>query len=177
MLLSISVTGFDVTVRLRRELGEEDEARMPGVLSLTLGDRIEASVQVDQLLNRPLPEHLLLVPYLDLPELRQSFRGYVVRLGPLLYLCIIPEHIESNVDLQRSLRKHPQIRLFPDRPRFVGYRECARVPRRKFSSVVEQLQKKARSPLHNVGLILRSDHFWVCRVSAMMITLSLTSMF
>ena len=54
-------------------------------------------------------------------------------------------------------------------------RSCAQ--RRKFSSVTGQLQKKAKSPLHNVGLISRSDHLWVCRVSAMMITLSFESMF
>ena len=48
--------------------------------------------------------------------------------------------------------------------------------RRKFSCVVGQLQKKARSPLHKMGSILRSDHLQVCRKSAMMITLSFTSM-
>ena len=65
---------------------------MLDVVSRTLGDRVEASVQASQLLDRLLPEHLLLVPCLDLPELRQSFRGQVVRLGPLLYLWNIPEH-------------------------------------------------------------------------------------
>ena len=55
-----------------------------------------------------------------------------------------------------------------------GVHSCAE--RHRFSSVVGQLHKKARSPLHNVGSILRSDHLRVCRVSAMMITLSFTSM-
>ena len=36
----------------------------------TPGDQEEASVQVDQLLARLLPEHFLLVPRLGLPELR-----------------------------------------------------------------------------------------------------------
>ena len=49
-------------------------------------------------------------------------------------------------------------------------------PETHFSSVVGQLRKKARSPLHNVGSISRSDHLRVCRVSAMMITLSFTFM-
>ena len=53
-------------------------------------------------------------------------------------------------------------------------RSCAQ--RRKFPSVGGQLQKKARSPLYNVESILRSDPLWVCRVSAMMITVSFTSM-
>ena len=83
VLLSVSVAGSDVTVRLRRELGEEDEAKMLDVLSLILGDRVEAPVQVDHLLDRLLPGHLLLLPCPGLPELRQSFRGHVVRL---LYL-------------------------------------------------------------------------------------------
>ena len=40
-----------------------------------------------------------------------------------------------------------------------GVRSCAQ--RRKFPSVSGQLRKKARSPLHNVGSILRSEHLWV----------------
>ena len=52
----------------------------------TLGDREEVSVQVDQLLGRLLPGHLLLVPCLDLPELRQSFHDHVVQLDRLLNL-------------------------------------------------------------------------------------------
>ena len=35
----------------------------------------EVFVQVDQLLGRLLPDHLLLVPCLNLPELRQAFYG------------------------------------------------------------------------------------------------------
>ena len=41
-------------------------------------------------------------------------------------------------------------------------RSCAQ--RRKLSSVAGQLQKKARSPLHNMGSTLRSDHLSVSRV-------------
>ena len=70
---------------MRRELGEEDEARMPDVLSLTLGERVKASVQVDQLLDQLLPGRLLLLPCLGLPELSQSFPDHAVRLGPLPY--------------------------------------------------------------------------------------------
>ena len=74
-------------------------------------------------------------------------------------------------DRTKNVRK---IRPFPDRPRFVGYprvRSCAQ--RRKCcSSVTGHLQKKARSPWHSMGPTWRSDHLWVRRVSAMMITLS-----
>ena len=72
-----------VATRARRGRRSQDARH---VLSRTLGDRVEASVQANQLLGQLLPRHLLIVPCLDLPELRQSFRGYVVRLGPLLYL-------------------------------------------------------------------------------------------
>ena len=128
VLLSVSVAGFDVTVRLRRELGEGDEAWMLDVLSLTLGDQVEASVQVDQLLDQLHPGRLLL-PCLGLPGLRQSFPDRAVQHDPPLYLRNILEHIESNVDPQRSLQERRQTRLFPDHPHFVGYQECARVPR------------------------------------------------
>ena len=149
---------------------------MLDVLSRTLGDPVESFAQVDQLLNQLLPGRLLLLPRLGLPRLRQSFLDHAIQLDPPLYLGNTIEHIESNVDLQRSLQESRQIRLFPDHPHFVGIpgvRSCAQ--RRKFSSVVGQVQKKARSPLHNAGSILRSDHLWVYRVSAMMITLSFTS--
>ena len=86
VLLSVDVADFDVTVCLRRELGEGGEARMPGVLSRNLGDQEKASVQANQLLDRLLPGHLLLVPCLHLPELRQPFHDHAVQPGPLLYL-------------------------------------------------------------------------------------------
>ena len=127
--------------------------------------RVEASVQAIQLLGQLLPGHVLLLPRLGLPGLRQSFRGHVVRLGPLLYLRKTPEPIESSAGLQRSHQGRPQIRSFPGHPSFVEnkrVRSCA--PRRKFSSITRQLQKKARSPLHNLGSTLRSDDHWVCRV-------------
>ena len=56
--LSVKVAGFDVTVCLRRQLGEESEARMPDVFSLTLGDREKASVQTDRLLDQRFPGRL-----------------------------------------------------------------------------------------------------------------------
>ena len=59
---------------------------MLDVLSRILGDQEEVSVQASQLLGRLLPEHLLLVPCLDLPELRQPFQDRAVELDPLLYL-------------------------------------------------------------------------------------------
>ena len=55
--------------------------------------------------------------------------------------------------------------------------EYAHVPRdANFPVSLGKYQKKARSPLHNVGSTLRSDHLRVCRVSAMTITLAFTSM-
>ena len=43
---------------------------------------------------------------------------------------------------------------------------CVRVPR-DASFPVSQIQKKARSLLHNKGSTSRSDHLWACFVSAM----------
>ena len=75
-----------------------------------------------------------------------------------------------------------QMSVFGDRTKNVRKFDCFQsvsvlwdtrgAQRRKFSSVTRQLLKKARSPLHNMGSILRSDHLWVCRVSAMITTLS-----
>ena len=59
---------------------------MLDVLSRILGDRVEASVQADHFLDRLIPEHTLLSPCLDLPELRHSFPDHAVQPGPLLYL-------------------------------------------------------------------------------------------
>ena len=103
---------------------------MLDVVSRTLADRVEAFVQANQLLDRLLPKNLFLVPGLGIPRLRQSFPDRVVRIGPLLYLSNIPEHNESSVGLQRSLRERPQIRLFQGLPRV---RSCAQ--RRKFPGV------------------------------------------
>ena len=47
-----------------------------------LGDRVEVFELLDQL----LPGRLLLLPCLDLPELRHSFPDHGVQPGPLLYL-------------------------------------------------------------------------------------------
>ena len=119
---------------------------MLDVLSLTLDDQVVAFVQVDQLLDQLLPGRLLLLARLGLPGLRQSFPDRAVQLDPPLYLRNILEHIELNVDLQRS----------------PGARSCAQ--RRKFSSV-EQLQKKAGSPLHNAGVsCVGNDDHLVIRV-------------
>ena len=100
VLLSVDVASFDVVVGSQREHDEEDEAKMLHVLSLTLDDQVVTFVQIDQLLDRLLPGHLLLVPCLGLPKLRQSFHDRAVQLDPLLYIRNILEHIESNVDLQ-----------------------------------------------------------------------------
>ena len=70
VVLSVDVAIFDVDVWLIRELGEEDEARMPDVLTRTLGDQVEVSVQADQLLDQLLPG-LLFLPCRDVPELRR----------------------------------------------------------------------------------------------------------
>ena len=65
VLLSVDVASFDVIASSQREHGEEDEAKMPDVLSRTLG----------QLLSG----HLLVIP-------RTSFHDRAVQLDPLLYL-------------------------------------------------------------------------------------------
>ena len=96
--------------------------------SRTLDDQTVTLCQVDQLLGRLLPGDLFLHPCLHLQELRQSSPDRVVQSGPLPYLWNVPEYIESNADLQRSLRERPQIRRFPDHPHSVGYQECVRVP-------------------------------------------------
>ena len=60
---------------------------MLDVLSRTLGDQEEVSVLANQLLGQFYPRHLiLLLPCLDLPELRRSFHDRVVQLDPLLQL-------------------------------------------------------------------------------------------
>ena len=46
------------------------------------------------------------------------------------------------------------------------------MPRDALCNIAGQLQKKARSPSHNMGSALRPGHLGVCRVSAMMISLS-----
>ena len=69
-------------------------------------------------------------------SLLQSLHDRAVELDLVLYFCDIPEHIESNVDLQRSHRERPQIRKFPRSSTFRG------IPRRKLSNVTGQLQTK-----------------------------------
>ena len=102
---------------------------MLDVLSRTLDDQEEVSVQVDQRLGQLLPRHLPFRPCRGLPELRQSYHDRAVQLDLLLYLRNLLEHIESSDGLRRSHRGRPQIRLLPDLPRFVVYQERARVPR------------------------------------------------
>ena len=53
---------------------------MLDVLSWTLGDQEEASVQANLLLGQLLPRHLLLLPCVGHPELRQSFYDRAVQL-------------------------------------------------------------------------------------------------
>ena len=59
---------------------------MQDVPSRTLGDQEEVSVQANQLLDQLHPRHLLILPCLGLPELRQSFHDRAVQLDLLLYL-------------------------------------------------------------------------------------------
>ena len=94
VLLSVSVADFDVTVWLRRELGEGDETKLLDVLFLILDDQVVAFVQRDQLLDPLLPRRLFLLPCLGLPGLRQLFPDRAVQLDPPLYLRNILEHIE-----------------------------------------------------------------------------------
>ena len=69
---------------------------MLDVLSRTLDDQEEVSVQADQLLGQLHPRHLPFRPYLGLPELRQSYHDRAVQLDLLVYLRNILEHIESS---------------------------------------------------------------------------------
>ena len=101
--------------------------------------------------------HLVLLPRLRLAGLRQSFHRRAVQLD----FSAPVKHTGAHRVKWWSHRIRPQIRLFPDLPHFVEYLECAR-----------QLQQKTRSPLHNLGSTLHSDHLSVCRVSVMMITSS-----
>ena len=62
---------------------------MSGVLSRILDGQVEASVQTSQLLDRLSPEHLLILPRLGLPRLRQSFPDRAVELDPPLDLSTL----------------------------------------------------------------------------------------
>ena len=135
---------------------------MPGVLSRILGGQVEASVQTSQLLDRLLPEHLLLVPCLDLPALRRSF-----------LICTCETHLSTsnhmmdfsdcaeNVRFQvvhvswdtRSALVCPETQTFP----------CRR-------SITESDITFAQ---HGINFAL-GPSLLVSLVSAMMITLSLT---
>ena len=95
-----------------------------------------------------------------------------------LILFRISERIESSVGPRRWRQGRRRIPLFPDHPHFVGFQECARLPRNaSFPVSWDSYRRKQDHHCTNVGSILRSDHLCVCRVSAMMFTLSLTSMF
>ena len=68
---------------------------MLDVLSWTLGDQEEASVQANLLLGQLLPRHLVLLPCVGRPELRESFHDRAVQLDPLLYLLVFSNRTEN----------------------------------------------------------------------------------
>ena len=143
---------------------------MLDVLCLTLDDRVDAFVQVDQLFDQSFPGRLLLLPCLGLPGLRQSFPGRAVQLDPPLHLRNILELIFN--DRSNNVGKFNCFQIIPISWDTRNTLVCpeTQVFQCRWTTTEESLISFAQR-----GTDLTFRPFRVCRVSAMMITLSFTS--